>query len=76
MSKPLLAAASALALLVSGCASADRSGPGAAAQASAWPAFSQGFIESGKVSYASAMAVLMMIATVITFTMLWKRVQA
>ncbi|TGV58327.1 sugar ABC transporter permease, partial [Mesorhizobium sp. M00.F.Ca.ET.149.01.1.1] len=29
-----------------------------------------------KVSYASAMAVLMMIATVITFTMLWKRVQA
>jgi hypothetical protein len=45
MSKSLLAAASALALFVSGCASADRSGPGAAAQASAWPAFSQGFID-------------------------------
>jgi multiple sugar transport system permease protein len=53
-----------------------RGGPGVATETLDMYAFSQGFIESGKVSYASAMAVLMMIATVITFTMLWKRVQA
>jgi multiple sugar transport system permease protein len=37
--------------------------------------FSQGFIESGNISYASSMAVLMMVGTTIAFTALWKRVQ-
>src|SRR5579883_736498 len=35
-------------------------------------AFSQGFIESGRISYASSMAVLMMAATTIAFTVLWR----
>jgi multiple sugar transport system permease protein len=38
-------------------------------------AFSQGFIESGRISYASSMAVLMMIATTVAFTVLWRRVR-
>lgn len=45
MSKPLLAAASALAILISGCASTDRGEPAAQARAPAWPAFSQRFID-------------------------------
>ena len=49
-----------------------RGGPGMATETLDMYAFSQGFIESGRISYASGMAVLMMIATVITFTMLWK----
>jgi multiple sugar transport system permease protein len=52
-----------------------RGGPGIATETLDMYAFSQGFIESGRVSYASAMAVLMLILTNITFTILWKRLQ-
>ena len=53
-----------------------RGGPGVATDTLDMYAFSQGFIEAGKVSYASSMAVLMMVATVVIFTILWKRVQS
>lgn len=49
-----------------------RGGPGIATETLDMYAFSQGFIESGRISYASSMAVLMMIATTIAFTYLWK----
>lgn len=39
-------------------------------------AFSQGFIEAGKISYASSMAVIMMVATVVIFTVVWKRLKS
>ena len=52
-----------------------RGGPGTATETLDMYAFSQGFIEAGKVSYASSMAVLMMIATSLSFTYLWKRAQ-
>ncbi len=48
-----------------------RGGPGIATETLDMYAFSQGFIESGRISYASSMAVLMMIATSIAFTYLW-----
>ncbi|WP_448950130.1 carbohydrate ABC transporter permease [Labrys neptuniae] len=53
-----------------------RGGPGTATETLDMYAFSQGFIEAGKVSYASTMAVLMMVATSAAFTFLWKRAQA
>ena len=53
-----------------------RGGPGIATETLDMYAFSQGFIESGRISYASSMAVLMMIATSIAFTFLWKRARA
>ena len=31
------------------------------------------FIEAGKISYASSMAVIMMVLTIVTFTFTWKR---
>lgn len=37
-------------------------------------AYAQGIGLMGKVSYASSMAVLMMLATTVIFTLLWKRV--
>lgn len=49
-----------------------RGGPGVATETLDMYAFSQGFIESGRISYASAMAVLMMLATSLAFTYLWK----
>jgi multiple sugar transport system permease protein len=49
-----------------------RGGPGISTETLDMYAFSQGFIESGKISYASSMAVLMMIATTIAFTYIWK----
>jgi multiple sugar transport system permease protein len=49
-----------------------RGGPGIATETLDMYAFSQGFIESGRISYASSMAVLMMIATTIAFTVLWR----
>lgn len=52
-----------------------RGGPGIATETLDMYALSQGFIESGRISYASSMAVLMMIATSIVFTFIWKRVQ-
>lgn len=52
-----------------------RGGPGIATETLDMYAFSQGFIESGRVSYASAMAVLMLVLTNVTFTILWKRLQ-
>lgn len=53
-----------------------RGGPGISTETLDMYAFSQGFIESGRISYASSMAVLMMIATSIAFTFIWKRVQS
>lgn len=52
-----------------------RGGPGITTETLDMYAFSQGFIESGNISYASSMAVLMMIVTTIAFTILWKRVR-
>ena len=52
-----------------------RGGPGIATETLDMYAFSQGFIESGRISYASGMAVLMMIATTVIFTVIWKRVK-
>ena len=49
-----------------------RGGPGIATETLDMYAFSQGFIESGRISYASSMAVLMMAATTIAFTVLWR----
>jgi multiple sugar transport system permease protein len=53
-----------------------RGGPGIKTETLDMYAFSQGFIESGNISYASSMAVLMMVVTTIAFTALWKRVHA
>lgn len=50
-----------------------RGGPGISTETLDMYAFSQGFIESGRISYASSMAVLMMIATTAAFTILWRR---
>ncbi|MFP3547177.1 sugar ABC transporter permease [Rhizobium sp. SIMBA_035] len=50
-----------------------RGGPGISTETLDMYAFSQGFIESGRISYASSMAVLMMIATSLAFTFIWKR---
>jgi multiple sugar transport system permease protein len=49
-----------------------RGGPGVATETLDMYAYSQGFIESGRISYASSMAVLMMVATSIAFTVIWK----
>lgn len=50
-----------------------RGGPGISTETLDMYAFAQGFIESGRISYASGMAVLMMVATSVAFTMIWKR---
>ena len=52
-----------------------RGGPGIATETLDMYAFSQGFIESGRISYASAMAVLLMIATSIAVSFMWKRIR-
>ncbi len=52
-----------------------RGGPGVSTETLDMYAFSQGFIESGRISYASSMAVLMMLATIVAFTVLWKWVR-
>ncbi|HZZ61956.1 MAG TPA: sugar ABC transporter permease, partial [Roseiarcus sp.] len=49
-----------------------RGGPGIATETLDMYAYSQGFIESGLISYASSMAVLMMAATSIAFTAIWR----
>ncbi|TYB84334.1 carbohydrate ABC transporter permease [Oceaniovalibus sp. ACAM 378] len=51
-----------------------RGGPGIATETLDMYAFSQGFIESGNIAYASAIAVIMLIATIVIFTVIWKRV--
>jgi len=48
-----------------------RGGPGISTETLDMYAFSQGFIESGRISYASSMAVLMMVVTTVAFTTLW-----
>ena len=53
-----------------------RGGPGTSTETLDMYAFSQGFIEAGKISYASSMAVFMMLFTTIAFTVLWKRLKA
>jgi multiple sugar transport system permease protein len=50
-----------------------RGGPGISTETLDMYAYSQGFIESGKISYASSMAVIMMVLTIVTFTVTWKR---
>jgi len=50
-----------------------RGGPGISTETLDMYAFSQGFIESGRISYASSMAALMMLATSVAFTFIWKR---
>jgi multiple sugar transport system permease protein len=52
-----------------------RGGPGTSTETLDMYAFSQGFIEAGKISYASSMAVIMMLLTTIVFTVLWKRLK-
>ncbi|MEM8571040.1 MAG: sugar ABC transporter permease [Pseudomonadota bacterium] len=52
-----------------------RGGPGITTETLDMYAFSQGFIEAGKISYASSMAVIMMALTVVIFTFIWKRVR-
>ena len=53
-----------------------RGGPGIATETLDMYAFSQGFIEAGKISYASSMAVIMLVLTIVVFTIIWKRVRA
>ncbi|MEP3630860.1 MAG: sugar ABC transporter permease, partial [Hyphomicrobiales bacterium] len=50
-----------------------RGGPGITTETLDMYAFSQGFIEAGKISYASSMAVIMMLVTIVVFTVIWKR---
>ncbi|MFK8076248.1 MAG: carbohydrate ABC transporter permease [Granulosicoccus sp.] len=50
-----------------------RGGPGIATETLDMYAFSQGFIEAGKISYASSMAVIMMLMTIVIFTIIWKK---
>lgn len=50
-----------------------RGGPGISTETLDMYAFAQGSIESGRISYASGMAVLMMVATSVAFTVIWKR---
>lgn len=52
-----------------------RGGPGIVTETLDMYAFSQGFVESGRISYASAMAVLMLLTTIITFTVIFKWVR-
>lgn len=51
-----------------------KGGPGVSTETLDMYAYSQGIGLSGKVSYASSMAVLMMVATTVIFTLIWKRV--
>lgn len=50
-----------------------RGGPGISTETLDMYAFSQGFIEAGKIGYASSIAVIMLLMTIITFTIIWKR---
>lgn len=50
-----------------------RGGPGITTETLDMYAFSQGFIEAGKISYASSMAVIMMLLTIVIFTFIWKK---
>lgn len=52
-----------------------RGGPGIATETLDMYAFSQGFIEAGKISYASSMAVVMLVVTLVAFTLVWRRVR-
>jgi len=50
-----------------------KGGPGIATETLDMYAYSQGIGLSGDISYASAMAVLMMVLTTVLFTIIWKR---
>lgn len=50
-----------------------RGGPGISTETLDMYAYSQGFIEAGNISYASSMAVIMMVLTILMFSMIWKR---
>lgn len=52
----------------------SRGGPGISTETLDMYAFSQGFIEAGKIGYASSIAVIMLVVTIVTFTIIWKRV--
>lgn len=51
-----------------------RGGPGISTETLDMYAFSQGFIESGRIGYASSIAVFMLILTIVAFTIIWKKV--
>ena len=51
-----------------------RGGPGIATETLDMYAFSQGFIESGNIGYASSIAVIMLLVTIVSFTFIWKKV--
>lgn len=51
-----------------------KGGPGISTETLDLYAYQQGIGLAGKVSYASSMAVLMMVATTLVFTFIWKRV--
>lgn len=52
-----------------------RGGPGIVTETLDMYAFSQGFVEAGRTSYASSMAVLMLLGTIISFTIIFKWVR-
>ena len=52
-----------------------RGGPGIVTETLDMYAFSQGFVEAGRTSYASSMAVLMLLGTIVTFTIIFKWVK-
>lgn len=52
-----------------------RGGPGVVTETLDMYAFGQGFVEAGRTSYASAISVLMLLATIITFTIIFKWVR-
>lgn len=49
-------------------------GPGIATETLDMYAFSQGFVEAGRISYAAAMAVCLMLVTNVVFSVMWRRV--
>ncbi len=51
-----------------------RGGPGISTETIDMYAFSQGFIEAGKIGYASSISVIILIVTIVTFSIVWKRV--
>lgn len=51
-----------------------RGGPGISTETIDMYAFSQGFIEAGKIGYASSISVIMLVTTILIFTIIWKRV--
>ncbi|MBK4216848.1 sugar ABC transporter permease [Paracoccus caeni] len=51
-----------------------RGGPGISTETLDMYAYSQGFIEAGRISYASSMAVIMLVISILMFSTIWKRI--